>query len=145
MKVTCIKCQQLGSLSLNHYKSNGRKYKYYGIQHYDSTTKKRRWCYLGKFESLPDQYKQMIHNKNKVSTTDTQTSGMSNTRNLRSFSRNTGEIMAGPVGFEPTTYSLGGCRAILTTPSFTFIQNPNRSLRHEPSSPFRLSNVLVFR
>jgi hypothetical protein len=73
MQVTCIKCQKHGSLSLNHYKSNGHRYQYYGIQHYNSQTKKRHWCYLGKYESLPESYKLVIHNNQKVSTTDPQT------------------------------------------------------------------------
>jgi hypothetical protein len=73
MQVKCIKCQKHGSLSLNHYKSNGHKYKYYGIQYYNRDTKKRHWCYLGKYESLPDQYKSMIHNKKTLSTSDPKT------------------------------------------------------------------------
>lgn len=73
MHVICIKCNKQGSLSLNHYKSHGHRYQYYGIQHYNRDTKKRHWCYLGKYESLPDQYKTMIHNKQLLSTTDPQT------------------------------------------------------------------------
>jgi hypothetical protein len=73
MPVTCIKCHEKGTLSLNQYKTNGHVYKYYGIQHYDPTTKKRHWCYLGKYESLPDQYKLVIHKKQRLSTNDTQT------------------------------------------------------------------------
>ena len=73
MQVICIKCHNQGSLSLNHYKSKGHRYQYYGIQHYNSMTKKRHWCYLGTYESLPDQYKIMIHNKQILSTSDPQT------------------------------------------------------------------------
>jgi hypothetical protein len=72
MKVIYIKCNKQGSLSLNHYKSNGHRYMYYGIQHYDAQTMKRHWCYLGKYESLPDQYKIMIHNNQRLSTSDPQ-------------------------------------------------------------------------
>ncbi|MFX0202944.1 MAG: hypothetical protein ACFFCW_43125 [Candidatus Hodarchaeota archaeon] len=85
MQVTCIKCHKHGSLSLNQYKSNGHIYKYYGIQHYDSDTKKRRWCYLGTYESLPDQYKTMIHKRQELSTTYPQNSRISETLNLRVF------------------------------------------------------------
>jgi len=73
MQVHCIKCNKHGSLSINQYKAHGRIYKYYGIQHYDPTTKKRRWCYLRKYESLPDQYKRVIHKKQGLSTKSTQT------------------------------------------------------------------------
>lgn len=61
MQVTCIKCNKHGTLSINQSKSNGRVYKYYGIQHYNPKTKKRSWCYIGKYESLPEQYKMVIH------------------------------------------------------------------------------------
>jgi hypothetical protein len=87
MHVTCIKCQKQGSLSLNHYTSHGHKYKYYGIQHYNSQTKKRHWCYLGKYESLPKSYKTIIHNNQKLSTTDPQTS---KTGKIGVFSANRG-------------------------------------------------------
>jgi hypothetical protein len=73
MHVNCIKCNKKGTLSLNHYKSHSHTYKYYGIQHYDPTTKKRRWCYLGKYESLPEPYKIVIHKKESLSTTHPQT------------------------------------------------------------------------
>ena len=73
MHVKCIKCQKHGSLSLNHYTSHGHRYQYYGIQHYNRDTKKRHWCYLGKYESLPESYKLVIHNKQTLSTTDPQT------------------------------------------------------------------------
>jgi hypothetical protein len=73
MQVTCIECHKQGSLSLNHYTSNGHKYRYYGIQHYNRDTKKRHWCYLGKYNSLPESYKLVIHNKHRLSTTDPQT------------------------------------------------------------------------
>ena len=87
MQVTCIKCQKQGSLSLNHYKTNGHRYQYYGIQHYNSQTKKRRWCYLGKYDSLPDQYKMLIHNNQSLSTTDPQTA---KTGKTHVFSENNG-------------------------------------------------------
>ena len=58
---------------MNHYKPHGHRYQYYGIQHYNHDSKKRYWCYLGKYESLPGQYKIMIHNNQNVSTTDPQT------------------------------------------------------------------------
>jgi hypothetical protein len=60
-------------LSLNHYKSHGHRYQYYGIQHYNRDTKTRHWCYLGKYESLPESYKLVIHNNQILSTTDPQT------------------------------------------------------------------------
>jgi hypothetical protein len=73
MNVTCIKCHKNGSLSLNHYKTNGHQYQYYGIQHYNRDTKKRHWCYLGKYESLPESYKILIHNQMRLSTSNPQT------------------------------------------------------------------------
>ena len=63
MQVICIQSNKHGTLSINQSKSNGRVYKYYGIQHYAPETKKRNWCYIGKYESLPEQYKAVIHKK----------------------------------------------------------------------------------
>jgi hypothetical protein len=68
MQVTCIKCNKHGTLSINQSIVNGRVYKYYGIQHYNSETKKRSWCYIGKYESLPEQYKTVIHKKQRLYT-----------------------------------------------------------------------------
>jgi len=91
MQVTCIKCNKHGTLSINQSKSNGRVYKYYGIQHYDVETKKRSWCYIGKHESLPEQYKTVIHKKQSLYTNYTQTSRISEKPYLSSFNENKGE------------------------------------------------------
>jgi uncharacterized protein (DUF488 family) len=88
MQVTCIKCNKHGTLSINQSIVNGRVYKYYGIQHYNSETKKRSWCYIGKYESLPEQYKTVIHKKQRLYTNYTQTSRISEKVNLSSFSEN---------------------------------------------------------
>ena len=72
MQVTCIKCNKIGTLGINQSKSNGHIYKYYGIQHYDSETKKRSWCYVGPEKSLPEQYKTVIHKEQSLCTDYTQ-------------------------------------------------------------------------
>jgi hypothetical protein len=100
MQVTCIKCTKHGTLSINQSKSNGRVYKYYGIQHYDPETKKRSWCYIGKYESLPKQYKMVIHKKQRLYTNYTQTGIVSDKRNLSSFYENTGEKLVARRLFE---------------------------------------------
>ena len=45
---------------------------------------------------------------------------------------------AGPVGFEPTTYSLGGCRAIHSTQTPTVNATAERLLRYEPRPNIKL-------
>ncbi len=100
MQVTCIKCHAKGALSLNHYKSNGRTYKYYGIQHYDPETKKRRWCYIGKYESLPREYKMVIHNKKRLSTKYPQPSEYSDNVNSHAFREKTDENLVARRRFE---------------------------------------------
>ena len=85
MQVTCIKCHKHGTLGINQSRSNGHTYKYYGIQHYDSETKKRSWCYIGKYNSLPEQYKSVIHKNQSLYTNYTQTSRISEKLNLSSF------------------------------------------------------------
>jgi len=92
MQVTCIKCNKHGTLGINQSKSNGHTYKYYGIQHYDQETKKRNWCYLGAYKSLPEQYKMVIHKKQRLYTNYTQNT---NKLNYSPISQNNDESMRG--------------------------------------------------
>jgi len=140
MHVICIKCNNHGSLSLNHYKSNNRVYKYYGIQHYNSSTKKRHWCYLGKYESLPESYKLVIHNNHSLSTTDPQPA---KTGKIQGFSENRG---AGsgirtprPLATSPAISSFFGIKFLPQTQTLNFricsyvdllTRNENRFHRH---------------
>jgi hypothetical protein len=100
MQVTCIKCTKHGTLSINQSKSNGRVYKYYGIQHYDPETKKRSWCYIGKYESLPKQYKMVIHKKQSLHTNYTQTSRNSEKLDSSFFTENKVEKLVARRRFE---------------------------------------------
>jgi hypothetical protein len=34
---------------------------YFYIQHYNSETRKRKWCNIGKYGALPNHYKTTIH------------------------------------------------------------------------------------
>lgn len=61
MQVTCIKCDKKGTLDIKQTMPKGHAYKYYCVQHYDPNIKKRSWCYIGGNESLPEQYKTVIH------------------------------------------------------------------------------------
>jgi hypothetical protein len=56
--VPCIKCGKEGSLVLRSTKTKGKSYRYYCIEH--SIGKKKTWCYLGKFENLPIEYKNIL-------------------------------------------------------------------------------------
>jgi hypothetical protein len=57
--VECIKCHKSGSLTIKPTKSKGKTYRcYYSVEHRDG--KKRTWCYLGKFETLPIEYKNIL-------------------------------------------------------------------------------------
>jgi len=68
VNVTCIKCDRKGSLTKKQTKSKGITYEYWYVEHHIG--KKIKWCYLGKYEKLPQQYKDLIH---KDTQTDTQT------------------------------------------------------------------------
>ena len=59
VQVTCIKCGREGSLTKKQTVSKGITYEYWYVEHHIG--KKIKWCYLGKFEKLPEQYKQLIH------------------------------------------------------------------------------------
>ena len=92
MQVTCIKCNKHGTLGINQSKSNGHIYRYYGIQHYDPETKKRRWCYIGTEKSLPEQYKTVIHKEQGLYTNYTQTNGIPKTFDSRVIHKNNANI-----------------------------------------------------
>lgn len=60
--VVCIKCNKTGSLTSKPTKSKGKTYKcYYYVEHRDG--KNKTWCYLGKLESLPIEYKKILETK----------------------------------------------------------------------------------
>ena len=67
VNVSCLKCNREGSLLIKQTKSKGKTYRYYYIEHHIGN--KIKWCYLGKYEVLPDEYKKLIH---KDTQTDTQ-------------------------------------------------------------------------
>ena len=67
VKVQCIKCSREGSLTKKQTKSKGITYEYWYIEHHIGD--KIKWCYLGKYEKLPEEYKRLIH---KDTQTDTQ-------------------------------------------------------------------------
>ena len=73
--VTCIKCNKKGSLVIKPTKSKGYTYKYWYVEHWDGT--KRSWCYIGKDEDLPAEYKEILKSETNPTTanytqTDTQ-------------------------------------------------------------------------
>ena len=59
-RVQCIKCGRTGNLTTKKTKSHGTTYEYYYIQHYIKETDKIEWCYLGKYDRLPQDYKDKL-------------------------------------------------------------------------------------
>ena len=82
VKVQCIKCNREGSLTIKQTKSKGITYQYWYVEHHIG--KKIKWCYLGKYEKLPAEYKRLIH---KDTQTDTQNTTKSENLNLSSKSK----------------------------------------------------------
>ena len=76
VKVQCIKCNREGSLTKKQTKSKGITYEYWYVEHH--IRDKIKWCYLGKYEKLPDAYKKLIHK-------DTQNVKETNKPNLSFF------------------------------------------------------------
>jgi hypothetical protein len=71
VNVLCIKCNRNGSLLIKQTWSKGKPYRYYYVEHHIGN--KIKWCYLGKYERLPDDYKQLIDRDTQKDTqTDTQ-------------------------------------------------------------------------
>ena len=87
VKVQCIKCNREGSLTIKQTKSKGITYQYWYVEHHIG--KKIKWCYLGKYEKLPEEYKKLIH---KDTQTNTQTIAKSENPNLAFFNQNNGYI-----------------------------------------------------
>ena len=83
VKVQCIKCNREGSLTIKQTKSKGITYQYWYVEHHIG--KKIKWCYLGKYEKLPEEYKRLIH---KDTQTNTQTSTSSKNLNSRLYTEN---------------------------------------------------------
>ena len=59
VRVKCIKCGLEGSLTMKQTTSKGIMYEYWYIEHHLGN--KIKWCYLGKFDKLPEDYKKSIH------------------------------------------------------------------------------------
>ena len=71
VKVQCIKCSREGSLTKKQTKSKGITYEYWYVEHHIGD--KIKWCYLGKYEKLPDHYKSLIHKDTQTNAVTTQT------------------------------------------------------------------------
>ena len=94
VKVQCIKCSREGSLVKKQTKSKGLSYEYWYVEHHIG--KKIKWCYLGKYEKLPEKYKGLIH---KDTQTDTQNIHKSEKPRIKPIFQ---KHMVRGVGFEPT-------------------------------------------
>ena len=66
VKVQCIKCNREGSLTKKQTKSKGITYVYWYVEHHIGD--KIKWCYLGKYEKLSDDYKRLIHKDTQIDT-----------------------------------------------------------------------------
>jgi hypothetical protein len=74
MQVTCIKCGDTGILTKKLTVSKGIKYEYWYVQHvtFNKGKRKTKWCYLGKFGSLPEEYRELIHKYTQTNLVTTQ-------------------------------------------------------------------------
>jgi hypothetical protein len=77
VNVICIKCKREGSLTKKQTISKGITYEYWYIEHHIGD--KIKWCYLGKYEKLPEEYKRLVH---KDTQTDTQNNPNTESLNL---------------------------------------------------------------
>ena len=91
--VTCIKCNKEGSLTIKQTKSKGITYKYWYVEHHLKGDK-IKWCYLGKFEKLPEEYKLLIH---KDTQADTQKNRETNNLKFSSIEQNNQNKNSAPI------------------------------------------------
>ena len=115
MQVTCIKCHNHGTLSINSSTSNGHTYRYYMVQHYHPETKKHIWCYIGTSQSLPEQYQTIIHKNQSLST---------------KYPQNTNNLNYSPIT-QTNTEIARGCRLVWSR----LRDSGSRDLGSNPSSP----------
>jgi hypothetical protein len=90
VKVQCPKCNREGSLTKKKTQSKGKTYQYWYVEHHIGN--KIKWCYLGKYEKLPEEFKKLIHK-------DTQNLTQTEKPRIKLLAQN--QIVRG-VGFEPT-------------------------------------------
>ena len=104
INVKCVKCGQVGNLTIKKTKTRGVMYKYYYLQHYIRETKKIEWCYIGSYNKLPREYKEQIREIRTIHNDYTQQEKTSNldsngTRKLIGSS----DVVVPRVRFELTT------------------------------------------
>lgn len=58
-RALCVKCQKMGNLTLKSTKRKEKIYPYYNVQHYMNGNR-NRWCYLGTYEDLPEEYRNLL-------------------------------------------------------------------------------------
>jgi len=58
--VVCIKCGAKGTLTLKTSITKGKRYEYFYVQHTNLENYSKSWCYLGKYDKLPTEYKKLI-------------------------------------------------------------------------------------
>ena len=90
-RVKCIKCGEIGNLTIKKTKSHGTTYEYYYVQHYIKETDKIRWCYLGRYETLPTEYKEILQKDRPIHNNTqhyTQNNRKSENPNLRLVNEN---------------------------------------------------------
>ena len=97
-RVECIKCGRIGNLTIKKTKSHGTTYEYYYVQHYIKESDKIEWCYLGSYESLPQDYRETLQ-RDKAIHNNTQNCTQTENTRIESLSKNR---MVRGVGFEPT-------------------------------------------
>ena len=119
VKVQCIKCNREGSLTKKQTKSKGRTYVYWYVEHHIGD--KIKWCYLGKYDKLPEEYKRLIHKDTQTASFDTQseTIEVPTSNNLKNYSISESKSLATSLAQGPT-YSF-----FTTSPKYSFHEISN--------------------
>ena len=88
-------------------KSKGITYEYWYVEHHIGN--KIKWCYLGKYEKIPEEYKKLI---NKDTQTDTQNISKSEKPKIVSKSQNTRAGSLARIGHEPPKLGVAGSNPV---------------------------------
>ena len=112
VRVTCIKCGREGSLIRKQTISKGKLYEYWYVEHHIGN--KIKWCYLGKIDKLPEEYKRLIH---KDTQPDIQNAQNLNNKELSFKSRSSQEYFVCLGGLARLGHRLGKARVAGSNPA----------------------------
>ena len=130
--VVCIKCGAKGTLTLKTSITKGKRYEYFYVQHTNLENYSKSWCYLGKYDKLPAEYKKLIRKENYTQNQNIHNSYTQLQTPKTSF--NSGNENRNPAGFDFHKH--------FKSPVSLFVSKPRRLRIWLPTS-YGLKNIAL--